>query len=133
MASILFITDPDNWEIVNKENIMGINGRFSRNLFSKIQVKDKCVIYVTKNTGFKGVFEVISKNQNRKVNWKKGNYQYLIELNPIFIPKNPVRIEKILDNLKFIKNKKYYGIQLQYEKFIPDEDLNFILKAMKSQ
>lgn len=133
MASILFITDPDNWEIVNKENIMGINGRFSRNLFSKIQVKDKCLIYVTKKTGFKGVFEIISKNPNRKVNWKKGNYKYLIELNPLFISGNPVRIKAILDNLKFIKNKKYYGIQLQYAKFIPNEDLNFILETMKSQ
>ncbi len=130
MASILFITDPDNWEVIRKENIMGINERFGRKLIKKIQAKDKCVFYVTKNTGFKGVFEIITKNVNRKIKWNKGTYKYLIGLNPLFIPDNPVRINNILDNLKFIKNKEYYGLQLRYEKFIPDEDLNFILETM---
>lgn len=133
MASILFITNSENWKIVKTENIMGIDGIFGTKLFSKIKKTDKCVIYVTKKIGFKGVFEIISKIPNKKIKWNTGRYRYLIQLNPIIIPKKPLKIEDYLENLKFIKNKQYYGLHLQYEKFIPDEDLNFIIKIMKNQ
>ena len=86
MANFLLITNEENWRIIKKENVMGLGGQWGKRFFPKLQIHDKCVIYITKISTLGGIYEISLKNTNKKIKWKTGSYNYLFEINPIKIP-----------------------------------------------
>lgn len=131
MTNYIFITNEENWQIIKRENIMGLSGRWGKVFFPNIEINDKCIIYITKRSAFSGIFEIISKNPKKKIKWKSGNYNFLFDLKPITLPEKFIPIKEHIEKLKFIKNKVYWSVYFQFPKVIPDQDLKYILKLMK--
>lgn len=131
MVNYVFMTNEENWEIIKKEKIMGLGGQWGKSFFPKIQKNDKCVVYIIKKSVFSGVFDIISKNPEKKIKWRTGNYNYLFKLNTIFIPENYMLVKEHINNLKFIKNKEKWYTYFQIPKIISNEDLEYILNIMK--
>lgn len=133
MGNFLFITSENNWEIIKKENIMGLSERSGAIFFPKIKINDKCIIYVTKISALSGIFEIISKNVEKKVKWDNRNYDYLLKLKPVITLENPITIREHVKKLAFIKNKEKWYTYFRFPKQIPDEDVKYILEIMKKK
>lgn len=131
MANFLFMVSENNWKIIDKNHIMGISGRWAKNLFPKLKNGDNCIIYVTRISVISGAFKIISKNLKNRIKWSNGSYDFLFKLEPIIIPKKPLSIKDHIENLKFIKNKNQWFQHFRSPKEISDEDFKYILDQIK--
>lgn len=131
MAKLILITNEENWEIITRENIMGLGGRWGKIYYRKIKENDECIFYINRLSVFSGIFKIISKKPNKKIKWKTGNYEYLLSLKPILIPSIPIPVKKHITKLAFIKNINNWGSYLRFPRFISDDDYNEILKIIK--
>jgi predicted RNA-binding protein len=130
IANIVFISNNENWEIIEEKNIMGLGGR-GLEILPKIKKGDICAIYIKGKMVFKAIYEITLEKYTRKVKWKNGSYPEIITLNPIKIAKKPLNIKEIISELKFIKNKENWMVYFRFPKFIPEEDLELIQNRMK--
>jgi predicted RNA-binding protein len=130
MVGYIFITNEKNWEIIKKHNVMGISNN-RKNFFERLEEKTKCIVYITRITSFGGIFEVTSTRSKKQIKWNEGKYQNIIELKPLKIFKNPIKIQPYIKNLEFIKNKiRWYG-HVFHEHKIPESDIEFFCNLNK--
>ncbi len=126
----MFITNEENWDIIQEKKVMGIGGR-GLEILPKINKGDICVIYIKGKVIFKAIYEITLEKFNKKIKWKTGTYPKTITLNPIKIAKKPLFIKDVLSELKFIKNKDNWMAYFRFPKFLPDEDLELIENRME--
>ena len=131
MSNFLFMTSENNWKIISKKHIMGIGGRWGKNLFPRLRSGDICIIYITRSSVISGVFKIISKNVNDRIEWSNGNYEMLFKLEPIIIPKTPLPVKDHINKLKFIKNKDKWFMHFRAPKQITDEDFKYIIGQLE--
>jgi predicted RNA-binding protein len=142
MTHWLCITTEENWNVIKKKNVWGVQERH-RNTIAKAKPGDKCLIYVMSAKRDKEVipprivaaYEVVSEvyKDKRKIfkPYISTNevYPLRIKLKPIKIFKKPVDFKLLIPKLKFIKNKqKWTGhIQGKAMREIPEEDYRLIM------
>jgi predicted RNA-binding protein len=99
----MFIINQENWEVVKKTNVIGSN---NKNKVDLIQKDDLIIIYAIRPlSSILGAYKVITKKNEKKVNFSGGSYPYQLKLEPIEILKEPIGIISIVDKLDFIKRK----------------------------
>jgi predicted RNA-binding protein len=144
----LYITNPDNWEVTKKTNILGASKRFA-NALSRVKIGDKCLIYVmgssrggeivhSKVVGEYSVASEVVYDSNKI--FKSPTYSpsepfsLRLKLEPLNEFRNPVDFKPLVAQLAFITNKQRYGLHLKGRVVvkIPENDYNLITsKARK--
>ncbi|HIE15134.1 TPA: EVE domain-containing protein [Candidatus Bathyarchaeota archaeon] len=147
MAFWLCITTEENWNVIKKKNIWGVQEKH-RNTIGKVKAGDKCLIYVMskkKDDGLipsriMGAYEVTStvKVDNSRIfkppeRNKNEVFPLRIKLKPVKIFEKPVEFKPLISKLKFIKNKqKWTGhIQGKAMRKIPEEDYELVISVVK--
>lgn len=145
----LCITTEDNWNVIKKKNVWGVQ-ESHRNTIGRVKVGDKCLVYVMSikkddeliPPRIMGAFEVTSKVSidNSRIFKPPGRnknevFPLRIKLKPIKIFEMHVEFKTLIPKLKFIKNKqKWTGhIQGKAMREIPEEDYGLILSRGYSQ
>ncbi len=142
MACWLYIVDRDNWEVVKKENIIGIPPR-NKKMASRIKPGDRVVVYikqqVTKDEALPpqigGVFKVVSEvYRDTKRIFKRMTLPYRLKLEPVLVPKEPKDFKPIVRKLEFVKKKKRWSGYLagRIVRKIPETDCEIIEEYLKS-
>ena len=144
MAYWLCIKTEENWNVIKKKNIWGVQEKH-RNTIGKVNAGDKCLIYVmsTKKDDelipprIMAAYEVIStvkvdKSKIFKPPERNKNevFPLRIKLKPVKIFEKPVEFKQLIPKLKFIKNRqKWTGhIQGKAMREIPKEDYQMIIE-----
>ena len=100
----MFIINKENWEVVKKTNIIGSNRKNKVGLIIK---DDLVIIYsIRPLSSIMGSFKVKSRNSEKKTIFSGGLYPYRLNLEPINILKEPIKIKSLVDKLSFIKRKE---------------------------
>jgi len=127
----LFIINNENWEIVRKTNIIGSEYKSKINL---VKEEDIIIIYIkSPYTSIVGIFKVILFYKDTKPIFHEKVYPYRLKLKPIKIAKKSVKIQSLLDDLNFIRNKKKWASNIYGGKGIIQlslKDYNTINKAL---
>ena len=135
----LCITTRENWEVVRRNNIWGVEERH-RKVISRVNVGDKLVFYVKQEVHGKeklppmivGIYEVLSKpyRDDTKI-FKDRLYPWRIKIKPIKI--GEVEFKPLIPKLKFIKNKDGWTGYLMGKAMreIPEEDYNLLNRVLK--
>ncbi len=127
------------WDIDNKFRCAGFPKR-NEQAAKKMQIGDKLVYYVTKESKFMAVVEVMGEYfYSTEQIWDDPYdlWPHRVKTKPIiFIDEleNGVYIKDIWDNLEFIKNKVRWGSQVQGSfRHISEHDYNNILKELRKK
>ena len=131
MTSFIFIINQENWEIIHRESIMGVSGRWGKWIYSKLQIGDKCVIYIKGISCIAGIYKIKTLKKEVSVKWNTGTYGDIFKIDPVIIPKSPVPINNYIEKLNFVKNKKKWFSHFQHHKFFPDSDIEFLIQILK--
>jgi len=146
MVCWLCITTEENWNVIKKKNVWGVQ-ESHRNTIGRSKVGDKCLIYVmsTKKDDelipprIMGAYEVVSPvkvDRSRIFKPPERNkneiFPLRIKLKPVKIFEKPVEFKQLIPKLKFIKNKqKWTGhIQGKAMREITEEDYNLIINKV---
>ena len=106
----MFIINKENWEVVKKTNIIGSNRRNKVGLISK---DDLVIVYsIRPLSSIMGSFKVKSRNSEKKTIFSGGLYPYRLNLEPINILKEPIKMKSLIDKLNFIKRKEKWHTYL---------------------
>jgi predicted RNA-binding protein len=138
----LYITNSDNWKVTKETNILGASTRY-RNALSRMQIGDKCLVYVIggRSDGEKtlarivGEYRVASKtfHDSTKI-FKAPTYtpaeifNARIKLKPLNIFKKPIAFKPLVSQLAFIKNKQRWSLHIRGRAVveIPKDDYSLI-------
>jgi predicted RNA-binding protein len=126
MTSWFFITNDENWNVISKENVIGLPS-YMKNVLDKAKMGDKCLIYITKKMIIQAIYEITQISPKLSIKWVKGVFPNLMKLKPIKIFQKPIPIRDHLKNLKMISNQKNWPICIRRSRRILDEDINYIL------
>lgn len=123
----LFVTNPENWKIVQATKTWGIKKNTPFRILDKIQLGDKCVIYISQLSAIGGIFEIVDKNSKIKTSWIGGQF-HTIGLKPYYVPEKPLDIHILISKLKFIKNKSKWQLTFinSGKRIIEDSDMEII-------
>ena len=141
----LAIANLENWNIIKKSQIWGATERHRKEI-RKTQIRDTVIIYVSSTGNGKkrtevvvtGAFEISSgpyfdETQIFSPPPQNSNevYPFRINLKRIKIFKSPVEFKPLINQLKFIKNKKMWSghIRGRSLRLIPEEDYQLIISA----
>lgn len=123
MTYWLCITTKDNWEISQKIKILGFKKRVQA-LSNMIKIGDIGFIYIKKgsmipNPYIIAKFKIISSLHTdeselfqRIDEYPKELFPQRVDIEIITIPNKPLIFKPMVDNLTFIKNKRFWGITL---------------------
>jgi len=133
----LCITNDENWEVIKRLKIWGIPDR-KTNLTKKVKLGDILVFYL-KPKRLAGIFKVVSKSfeSNKKIFTPAGvnqneKFKHRFRVDPITVLNEPMSFIELIEKLKFIKNRRYWGGHLMGKamRLIPEEDYQTIRKAI---
>lgn len=105
----MFIIDKNNWKIVKENKIIGTNYKDKAQLIKK---DDLIIVYITRLSLIAGSFRVITVFSDKKKKIEGGVYPYRMTLEPLKIPKKPIDIKSLINELNFIKNKSKWFFHL---------------------
>ncbi|MBA7524163.1 hypothetical protein ES705_16300 [subsurface metagenome] len=106
----MFIINKENWEVVKKTNIIGSNRKNKVGLINK---DDLVIVYsIRPLSSIMGSFKVKSRNNEKKSIFSGGLYPYRLNLEPINILKEPIKMKSLVDKLNFIKRKEKWHTYL---------------------
>jgi len=142
MACWLYIVDRDNWEVVKKENILGLPPR-NKKTAEKIKPGDYVVVYIkqqitkeeTLPPQIGGIFKVASElYRDTKRVFKRMTLPYRVRLEPVVVPESPKDFKPIVRKLEFVKKKKRWSGYLagRMIREIPEKDCKAIEDYLKS-
>jgi len=98
----MIIINEVNWKVVKRTNIIGSN---YKSRIDMINNDDIILVYVKRPiSSIMGKFSVVANFVNHKHMFSGGIYTFRLELKPIKILKNPIKIMSLIDKLGFIKN-----------------------------
>ena len=147
MSYWLCITTEENWNVIRKKNVWGVQEKH-RNTIGRVKAGDKCLIYVmstkkddemipprimasyevtsTVKTDKSKIFKPPERNRNE-------TFPLRIKLKPERVFKKPVEFKPLIPKLRFIKNKqKWTGhIQSKAMREIPEEDYLLIMNSAR--
>lgn len=109
------ILDRRNFDIVIQKKIWGVSERH-KNTISKVEIDDRLVFYITKESVFGGISEVASDNfiDEESVflppygDWNQ-TFPLRIIIKPVTIFKEPMKIKPLIPKLDIIKNKNNWA------------------------
>lgn len=147
MSHWIYVTSPDNWNVTEKTNILGVSQRF-RNMLSQVNKGDKCLVYVKKGkvNGEKleprivGIYEILSQVYEDSsqifdppVADKREAFTLRIKLRPVRVLKTALQFKPLVARLSFIKNKERWAMPFMGRGLvqIPREDYEIIVSAAK--
>jgi len=132
----LCVTNEENWNIIKREKVWGIPQRY-KGLITKVQKGDFLVFYVSpkKITGaFKTVSEPFEERKKLFSNIgfdREENFPHRIKVAPLVIAKEPVKVDDLIQKLKFIITKKMWMGYLRRAMIsIPEEDYDLIFNVI---
>ena len=133
----LCVTTKDNWEIIRKKKLWGVS-KGNREVLNRAKPGDFMIFYI-KGKIIGGTFEVISDPfyDEKKVFDTRGHvenetFPFRVHLKPLILPHNHVKIEKIVDHVRFISNKEKWTAHFRRAmRKIPKEDYERILAVLK--
>ncbi|BAP62910.1 EVE domain-containing protein [Methanococcus maripaludis] len=126
MNYFLCITTEENWNIIKEKKIWGVSEAY-KNTISKVDLGDYLIIYEMGTSGkepkpqyIRAVYEVTSelKEDNKKIfkahpNNPKEVYPLRVKLKEVEIFKKPILFKKLVPEMDFIKNKKFWSGSLR--------------------
>lgn len=120
------VTNEANWIVVKTSKIWGVSDRHKEKIVMTRE-GDKLMFYV-KPMRIGGIFEVVSKpfRANTMI-FESGAYPHRIKLNPVIIPKKFLEFRPLIDELRFITQKKMWGGHLQGKAMILIDKKDFEL------
>ncbi|MBI2663801.1 EVE domain-containing protein [Candidatus Woesearchaeota archaeon] len=110
----LALTDEENWEKIQSNNIYAVK---SENQYNLIKKGDRLVIYLIPKR-ICATFEIKSIPSQKKVRFRNKQFKYYIDIEPKLILKNPIEInnwssgKNIPANLSIFKNTLRWGTVL---------------------
>jgi len=137
------ITSEENWKVIREKNIWGVPERH-RNIIARVKPGDRLLIYLkqekvgdeTRPSRIVAVYEAASEvfRDSTKIfkppaENENETFPLRIKLKPVKIFNKPVEFRPLIPRLKFIANKRKWGLQLRGEAMveIPKEDFELIL------
>ncbi len=137
------VTTEENWHIIRDKNVWGVPVR-AKNTINKVSPGDKIIIYVIQSRKDKdvipsriiGVFEVVSKPYYDEKpifkSYKGRTFPYRIDIKPIKIFSSPIYFKDIVDEMSFVRNKKFWTVYFRRAMFeIPKNDYEKIVAMGK--
>lgn len=126
----LCITNEENWDIVRKNEIWGVNQKHKEKILN-VKEGDPLVFYV-KPKRIGGILETTSKPfKENKVIFKSGIFPYRVKLKSIIIPRKFLEFRPLVSKLQFIINKKMWKGRLQGRAMISIQKDDFELVNVK--
>ena len=106
----IFVTGRDNGKIVDKKGIYGVSERH-KNAINKVSVGDNALLYITGESVFYGVYEIISEPYTDKKRLFKSTISFPLRVNlkKIQTFEEPIPIRPLINDLNFIKNKRRWN------------------------
>jgi len=138
MSYWLCITDQENWEVIKKHNIWGVEERH-RNAIAKVKPGDRLLIYVmgTKKDNetlpprIVAAYEAASGPFRDSERIFKGKlYPLRIKLKPVAVFSKPLDFRELVPRLGVIKNKKKWvgHIRGKAMREIPEKDFELVME-----
>lgn len=135
----LCITTHENWDIIRKQNIWGVETRYAVTI-KRVCVGDRLIFYVKQEikgsaktpSMIVGIFEVISEPfYDETPIFSGGIYPWRVKLKPIKL--GEVEFKLLISKLEFIKNKRKWSAHLRGKAMIEisEEDYNLIKAALE--
>lgn len=107
----LCITTPENWEIVKKHNVWGVEDRYETTM-KRLKLNDLFLFYITNPAkAIAGIYKVTSEwyYDEKSLEWNK-LYPYRIKITPFVMPPALIPVdEKLIEELLFITDKSRRG------------------------
>jgi len=138
----LCILNRENWGIVKRNGIWGVSERYKKQLH-KAKIGDVLIFYCIgekyrgkrKEPEITGMYEVASDSykDSKKIfsstGFKQEIFPYRIKVKPIKIFEKPIAFKPLVGKVKFITNRKRYGVHLFGKAMIriPKEDYETIV------
>jgi predicted RNA-binding protein len=129
------IINRENLNIVIQKQIWGVAERY-KYLLSKVNVGDRLIFYVTKESVFGGVSEVASDGfiDEEEIflpikTDRKQKFPFRFKIKPVVFLKQITPIEPLIIKLDFIKKKNRFQVHFMGKAMIPigEKDFNTIM------
>lgn len=134
------ILNRENFNIVIQKQIWGVAERY-KNILSKVNIGDKLIFYITKESVFNGISEVASDSfideDELFLSIKKDikqKFPFRIKIKPVVFFEQMTPIKPIILKLDFIKHKKRFQVHFMGKAMIPigEKDISTIISYNKS-
>jgi predicted RNA-binding protein len=133
----LVITNDENWDIIQRENIYAIN---SDNKYKQLQTEDFVVIYLVPKQ-ISGIFKIKNLKSRKGMKFTNKKYKYYFDIIPLIILYSPILIDdkwsktRIIKNISIFKNAKRWGAVLMGKSIleITKEDFEVFKEALTNK
>ena len=124
MTAWLCILTPENYEVVEKKLIWGVEDRHEKKI-QQVKKGDKLIMYVTGDKKIKGIFEATGKPyKEKKQIFKGGVYPNRVKLKKV--KTGDLEISKVLEKLELFKGAgKFWGMRLLGKAMIEISDKDY--------
>ena len=128
----LCVLTPENFEVVKEKLVWGVEPRHEKYL-KELRPGDKLVMYVTRESKIKGIFEVESEPYYDGTEiFEGGIYPHRVKIKAIKISDEGINIKEILNEISIFKGKKNWAgvIQGKAMREITEEDYKKIAELL---
>lgn len=128
----LCITNEENWEIIIKHNLWGVKARNELRITQT--APGDCLVFYVKPRSIGGIFKVTSNSFKDETmvfhtyGTRIDEFQYRVKIIPITVLPERLNFQEIVEQLKFIKNKRKWWMHLMGRAMvkIPPADFELI-------